>query len=199
MSADDRRKKLVQNNRTAQPQQSEKKDYRVEPCLESFICANCGREVHPENAGSKHRNHCPYCLCSLHLDITPGDRAADCGGIMDPLSVWAKTGKKPDDGEWVIIHRCRKCGALSSNRSLADDDPVKLMNIVLDPLAKTPFPMDRLRAFAESFGYDADAVEDKPQLDLGTFNAMCEDIGYAKPPEEEDEDGEDEEYEEEDE
>ena len=36
-------------------------------------------------AGTQHRNHCPNCLSSLHLDIEPGDREADCGGIMDPV------------------------------------------------------------------------------------------------------------------
>ena len=44
-----------------------------------FVCANCGREVPP--LGYSSRNHCPYCLCSLHVDVNPGDRAADCGGI----------------------------------------------------------------------------------------------------------------------
>ena len=27
-------------------------------------------------AGTQHRNHCPNCLTSLHLDNEPGDRAA---------------------------------------------------------------------------------------------------------------------------
>lgn len=27
--------------------------------------------------GTQHRNHCPNCLTSLHLDNKPGDRAAD--------------------------------------------------------------------------------------------------------------------------
>ena len=43
-------------------------DYRTEACLESFSCANCGKKIHPEGAGSNHRNHCPYCLYSLHVD-----------------------------------------------------------------------------------------------------------------------------------
>ena len=48
-----------------------------------FICRNCGREVPP--LGYSSRNHCPFCLCSLHVDVLPGDRAADCGGILDPV------------------------------------------------------------------------------------------------------------------
>ena len=39
-------------------------------------------------AGTQHRNHCPNCLTSLHLDNEPGDRAADCGGQMEPVAVW---------------------------------------------------------------------------------------------------------------
>ena len=35
--------------------------------------------------GKSSRDHCPFCLCSLHLDVNPGDRASDCGGIMEPL------------------------------------------------------------------------------------------------------------------
>lgn len=52
--------------------------YKTHPCRDSFPCRVCGRLVTPEGAGSSHRNHCPNCLCSLHVDITPGDRAADC-------------------------------------------------------------------------------------------------------------------------
>ena len=68
----------------------------------------------PEGAGSNHRNHCPNCLTSLHVDIEPGDRESDCGGIMEAIGVWVRKG-----GEWAIIHRCRRCGTLSSNRCAA--------------------------------------------------------------------------------
>ena len=37
------------------------------------------RTVVPEGAGSNHRNHCPNCLYSLHVDIEPGDRESECG------------------------------------------------------------------------------------------------------------------------
>ena len=51
--------------------------YKTHPCDEAFTCKHCGRLVVPEGAGSDHRNHCPYCLCSVHLDNAPGDREAD--------------------------------------------------------------------------------------------------------------------------
>ena len=37
---------------------------------------------------------------------------------MEPVAVWVRKG-----GEWAIIHRCRLCGKLTSNRIAADADP----------------------------------------------------------------------------
>ena len=84
-----------------------------------FRCAACGAEVPP--LGYSSRDHCPRCLCSLHLDVNPGDRAADCGGIMDPV----RADPDPKRG-FIITHRCRKCGALRRNKA-ADDDDRKLL------------------------------------------------------------------------
>ena len=103
-------------------------DYRNTPCTDSFHCQNCGSLVTPENAGSDHRNHCPHCLSSLHLDNRPGDRASLCKGIMEPIAIWVRK-----NGEWAIIHRCKSCGKLSSNRIAADDNMQKLIDIALKP------------------------------------------------------------------
>ncbi len=56
---------------------------KIHPSREAFVCKVCGRTVPPEGAGSEYRNHCPYCLSSLHLDTVPGDRAAGCGGTPE--------------------------------------------------------------------------------------------------------------------
>ncbi len=117
----------------------EKDYYRDHPCTDTFVCRNCGRTVVPAGAGSDHRNHCPFCLYSKHLDNEPGDREADCGGAMEPIAVWVRK-----NGEWAIIHRCKICGAISSNRIAADDNPVKLMGIAMKPLAVPPFPVERI-------------------------------------------------------
>ena len=117
----------------------EKDYYRNHPCTDTFVCRSCGRTVVPGGAGSDHRNHCPYCLYSKHLDNEPGDREADCGGAMEPIAVWVRK-----NGEWAIIHRCRICGAISSNRIAADDNPVKLMGIAMKPLAAPPFPVEKI-------------------------------------------------------
>ena len=97
-------------NRENKRKTLEKGYYKTHACHDTFTCKVCGRPCVPEYAGSNHRNHCPNCLSSLHVDIEPGDRASDCGGIMEPIAVWVRKG-----GEWAIIHRCKRCGALSSN------------------------------------------------------------------------------------
>jgi len=134
-------------NREGKRKQYEKDYYRKHPCRDSFICKTCGRLVVPECAGTQHRNHCPNCLTSLHLDVAPGDRAADCGGIMEPVAVWVRKG-----GEWAIVHRCKRCGALSSNRIAADDNPMKLMSIALRPVATPPFPLERIEELTALMG-----------------------------------------------
>jgi len=58
---------------------------------------------------------------------------------MDPISVWVRK-----NGEWAIIHRCRICGELVSNRIAADDNPALLMSIAVKPLAMPPFPLGLL-------------------------------------------------------
>lgn len=127
----------------------EKGYYKTHPCEDSFTCKVCGRLVVAAGAGSAHRNHCPNCLCSLHLDMEAGDRDADCGGIMDPVGVWVKK-----NGEWVIIHRCRRCGQFSANRVAADDNPMKLMSIAMKPLSQPPFPLERIEEMTELMGGD---------------------------------------------
>ena len=133
-----------------------KGDYKNHACNDSFICKVCGRPVVSAGAGSEHRNHCPNCLCSLHVDETPGDRASDCGGIMEPIGVWVRKG-----GEWAIIHRCRRCGKLCSNRSAADDNPMKLMSIAMKPLTAPPFPLERIVELTEWMGGDGSLKSEK--------------------------------------
>lgn len=88
---------------------------------ETFRCRRCRRMVGPVpwgGAGGGHRNHCPYCLHSRHVDgKTPGDRASDCGATMAPLGAFIR-GK----GEHVIVHRCLGCGFERHCRVAADDD-----------------------------------------------------------------------------
>ena len=80
---------------------------------EGFVCVNCGLTVQP--MGSSSRNHCPRCLCSLHVDIHPGDRANPCHGILRPISA------EPDAKKgFILIQRCEKCGEIRRNRAALD-------------------------------------------------------------------------------
>ena len=134
-------------NRENKRRKYEKGYYKKHACLDPFTCKVCGREILPEGAGSDHRNHCPNCLSSLHVDVEPGDRASDCGGVMDAVSVWVRKG-----GEWAVIHRCRRCGEFRSNRVAADDNPMKLMSIAMKPLCQPPFPLERIEELTAQMG-----------------------------------------------
>ena len=135
----DKRKRKAQDELAFMDRACRKPDYRHVACAESFPCRVCRELVLPEGAGTQHRNHCPRCLSSVHVDIEPGDRASLCQGIMEPIGVWVRK-----NGEWALIHRCRLCGALSANRIAADDNPALLMSIAVKPLALPPFPLGRL-------------------------------------------------------
>ena len=66
---------------------------------------------------------------------------------MEPISVWVRK-----NGEWAIIHRCRQCGTLSSNRIAADDNPMKLMSIAMRPVSMPPFPLERIEELTALMG-----------------------------------------------
>lgn len=86
---------------------------------ENFICEVCGKEVQ----GDGYTNHCPYCLCSKHVDINPGDRASDCAGIMRPVGYEIKNGKE------YILHRCEKCGFERKNSVSKNDNRKSLIEL----------------------------------------------------------------------
>jgi RNHCP domain len=106
----------------------------------TFRCRRCGLDVSTDAPGTAHRNHCPNCLWSRHVDDdTPGDRAANCGASMEPIAVSVR-----GDGEWVLIHRCTMCDALNLNRTAADDNPLILLRLAVKPLVQAPFPIERI-------------------------------------------------------
>ena len=105
-------------NRENKKKTFEKSYYKTHPCMDTFTCKACGWPVGPEGAGSGHRNHCPNCLTSLHLDVEPGDRAfyyngsalSDCtygyvGGIYGSI-------REKCAGVWFRHQRCRCCEAV---------------------------------------------------------------------------------------
>lgn len=89
---------------------------------QNFVCEQCGREIKGDSMGTAHRNHCPFCLWSKHLDgEMPGDRAASCGGMMKPVGLTFKQ-EQNKIGELMIVHKCMVCGEVRKNRIAGDDD-----------------------------------------------------------------------------
>jgi hypothetical protein len=80
--------------------------------IEDFTCANCGAKV----KGNGYTNHCPHCLWSKHVDINPGDRAADCGGLMKPIDIELKK------GQYILIQKCQRCGHERKNKVTEEDN-----------------------------------------------------------------------------
>jgi len=79
-----------------------------------FTCAHCERQVKPLSNGS-YRNHCPFCLYCLHVDIEPGDRRCACHGLMRPI------GFKHSRKGLQVIHRCERCHSVRANRLALND------------------------------------------------------------------------------
>jgi len=88
--------------------------------IEDFVCEVCGTHV----KGNGYTDHCPNCLSSKHVDINPGDRKSDCGGIMVPVRTeYAKH-------EFFIYYRCTKCGAEKRVKAAKDDNKELLMELL---------------------------------------------------------------------
>ena len=104
----------------------------------SFRCGHCRLDVPDQAPGTAHRNHCPTCLWSRHVDAdTAGDRASDCGSLMEPIGITVR-----GSGEWVLVHRCSGCDEINLNRTAGDDNPLVLLRLAVRPLAQPPFPME---------------------------------------------------------
>ena len=117
-----------------------------------FKCCNCGKLVFfSEFIGTEHRNHCPFCLWSKHVDLEePGDRKADCRAGMKPIGLTFKqegTDKygRPRPGELMIIHECAGCGKISINRIAGDDNPETILKIFEVSQGLLPEKQDSLK------------------------------------------------------
>lgn len=71
-----------------------------------FTCQHCAKKV--ERLGKGYRNHCPYCLYSVHVDAeVPGDRASTCHGLMKPIRL--ERGNRKGYLGFDVVHRCERC------------------------------------------------------------------------------------------
>lgn len=102
---------------------------RLADGAESFKCGHCKAFIGPTVSGGRHRNHCPLCLYSRHVDdARMGDRASACQALMAPVGYFYRP-----KGEQVVVHRCLGCGFERYNRVAADDS-----YLVLDELPELP-------------------------------------------------------------
>lgn len=91
--------------------------------IEDFTCGTCGFEV----KGNGYTNHCPRCLWSRHVDKNPGDRAEECGGMMEPI-------RAEKEGERLVLtHRCARCGFERRNTLQREDDFDVFLKVMRSP------------------------------------------------------------------
>ncbi|MGC8652213.1 MAG: RNHCP domain-containing protein [Candidatus Micrarchaeia archaeon] len=90
---------------------------RFSKIVEDFTCENCGTIVR----GNGYTDHCPNCLWSKHVDNNPGDRRANCGGMMKPVHTEFKR-----NGNFIIYYKCERCGA-QKHVIAADNDNRELL------------------------------------------------------------------------
>ena len=86
-----------------------------------FHCPACGFEP-AENVPEREYAHCPRCLTAIHEADSEG---YECGGKLQPVSIWVK----PDE-----------------------DDPVLLLSIAGRPLSMPPFPLEKIEELTRMMG-----------------------------------------------
>ena len=57
------------------------------------------------------------------MDSTPGDRAATCGGMMEPVRV------EMDASEEILVHRCVRCGYEKRNKVASGDEYARIAEV----------------------------------------------------------------------
>lgn len=111
-----------------------------------FKCKHCRRFIGPVPYGGHHRNHCPFCLHSRHVDERKGDRLNECGAKMAPVGYFQRP-----NGEYVLVHRCLKCEFERFNRIAGDDDFDLVLTLPeLPPRTSRELKLQRVQSWLES-------------------------------------------------
>lgn len=145
---------------------------KAEKQMSKFICCECSNEVIiSTNIGTAHRNHCPHCLASRHLDREfSGDRAAKCGGCMRAIGLTFKEEgidkyNNQKEGELMIIHECLVCGKISINRLASDDDEAKILFLFHNSFSLS----DKIKQKISSAGIKIASLKDKEKVFIKLF------------------------------
>jgi len=115
---------------------SKKEQVSIKENKKGYKCCHCNKLIlFSKNIGTRHRNHCPFCLWSQHLDDKKaGDRKSKCKACMQPIGLTFKQEgsdkyKKLKQGELMLIHKCVSCEKISINRIASDDDTNTILKI----------------------------------------------------------------------
>jgi RNHCP domain len=68
---------------------------------------------------------------------------------MEPIAVTVRGERR-----WMLIHRCTRCGRLRMNRTAADDNVLRLLQLAALPLATPPIPYSSSAGPADLEGKD---------------------------------------------
>jgi len=132
-------KKYSRSRTPFDPNRRAKRPARRAGGTEAFKCGHCRAFIGPTVSGGKHRNHCPLCLWSKHVDgRRPGDRASECRAMMQPIGMAYRP-----NGEQMIVHRCLGCGADRRNRVAADDNAIVCLHLEPVTVVSATVAMDQ--------------------------------------------------------
>lgn len=120
-----------------------------------FRCRHCHHLIGPLPSGGHHRNHCPMCLYSRHVDNTIGDRLSECRARMEPIGFFQRP-----NGEYVLVHRCLGCGLERFNRIAADDNFDFMLTLPeLPPRTAHEVKQEQLQLLLQNWNKDSSSEE----------------------------------------
>lgn len=126
--------------RSERKRNGKKRNHKRKPWQQSghdFRCAHCKRMIlATDGIGTAHRNHCPFCLHSRHVDTKPGNRASTCHARMTPVGLTARfNGQdkygRPREDDVMLVHLCSGCGTVNVNRIAGDDSCEAILNVFI--------------------------------------------------------------------
>ena len=144
---------------------------------EEFECQHCNKFINAKNfTGSLHRNHCPYCLYSMHVDDNiAGDRLSLCQSLMKPIALTFKQEGVDKyghlkQGELMLVHYCLNpdCQKININRIASDDKPKEIIR-----LFKSSLKLDKkIKTRLENQQINRLNIDDENELNRQLFGSQ---------------------------